>query len=269
MALSAALVLRRLRARVSLQKPRDELTTLELLPDRHQALMRVYRARESAGGRESGATTADLELLRREFRFVRDEAEDAARGACDWRVRMSVRYYRRLFREYALADLSRFREGKVGLRWRTEAEVVAGKGQFSCGNKRCQNAQGLRSYELLFAYREQGERRRCLVKLRACQPCARKLFFKKLQEKEEREQRSRRKKRRREGDAKSGRDGKRRRQADGSESDASSGSEAEEDIHARCAAINEQEMRAIGDAARPAGDEEGSRDDELLARLIP
>jgi protein FRA10AC1 len=32
-----------------------------------------------------------------------------------------------LFKEYALADMSRYKEGKIGLRWRTEREVIAGK----------------------------------------------------------------------------------------------------------------------------------------------
>ncbi|CAM9306421.1 unnamed protein product, partial [Phaeothamnion confervicola] len=40
---------------------------------------------------------------------------------------MALKYYRRLYKEYALADLSRYTEGKVGLRWRTESEVIAGK----------------------------------------------------------------------------------------------------------------------------------------------
>lgn len=41
----------------------------------------------------------------------------------------------KLFREYAVADLSRYKEGKVGLRWRTQQEVVNGAGQFECGAK--------------------------------------------------------------------------------------------------------------------------------------
>jgi protein FRA10AC1 len=32
-----------------------------------------------------------------------------------------------LFKEYVLADMSRYEEGKVGLRWRTEKEVIEGK----------------------------------------------------------------------------------------------------------------------------------------------
>ena len=38
-------------------------------------------------------------------------------------------------------------EGRVGLRWRTEPEVVAGKGQFVCGAKGCNERRGLASFE--------------------------------------------------------------------------------------------------------------------------
>ena len=47
-----------------------------------------------------------------------------------------------------MADLSRYKEQKVGMRWRVEKEVVVGKGQFSCGNKRCDSKSGLASYEV-------------------------------------------------------------------------------------------------------------------------
>ena len=39
-------------------------------------------------------------------------------------------------------------ESKVGLRWRTEQEVVVGKGQFACGAKGCDERQALASYEV-------------------------------------------------------------------------------------------------------------------------
>ncbi|CAI5723050.1 unnamed protein product [Hyaloperonospora brassicae] len=124
----------------------------------------------------------DLNVLKSKFQFIRDDDADAEQGETDWQIRMSVRYYQQLFREYALADLSRYAEGKIGLRWRTEAEVVAGKGQFICGNKRCDERTQLHSYELLFAYVEHGKRKRCFVKVRVCSTCAAKLFHKKLNE---------------------------------------------------------------------------------------
>lgn len=54
----------------------------------------------------------------------------------------------------------------MALRWRIEKEVVVGKGQFECGNKKCQSNEDLRSWEVNFAYEEQGEKKNALVKLR-------------------------------------------------------------------------------------------------------
>ena len=67
--------------------------------------------------------------------------------------------------------------GAFGLRWRTEREVFDGRGQFTCGNKACTAADGLQSFELLFAYDEHGERKQALVKVRACPKCADKLSY--------------------------------------------------------------------------------------------
>lgn len=46
----------------------------------------------------------------------------------------------------------RYKQGKVGMRWRTKAEVLCGKGQFSCGAKGCEETRGLASFEVNFAY---------------------------------------------------------------------------------------------------------------------
>ena len=40
-----------------------------------------------------------------------------------------------------------------------------GKGQFICGNKKCNEDEGLRSWEVNFAYMEHGEKKNALVKL--------------------------------------------------------------------------------------------------------
>ena len=81
-----------------------------------------------------------------------------------------------LHKEYALADLSRWRERKVGLRWRTEAEVLSGKGQFQCAALSCDGVLALHSYELPFRYLEKGLQKEALVKVRVCGNCAPKLF---------------------------------------------------------------------------------------------
>jgi len=83
--------------------------------------------------------------------------------------------------QYALVDLSRYKEGKLGLRWRTQGEVIAAKGQFECGNitkgKPCAATSSLHSYELNFAYVEQGQQKQELVKVRVCSHCAAKLNY--------------------------------------------------------------------------------------------
>ena len=42
---------------------------------------------------------------------------------------------------------------------------MIGKGQFTCGHKKCEQAEGLRTWEANFAYKEQGEKKNALVKL--------------------------------------------------------------------------------------------------------
>mmetsp|Transcript_1374 Transcript_1374/g.2220 ORF Transcript_1374/g.2220 Transcript_1374/m.2220 type:complete len:320 (+) Transcript_1374:610-1569(+) len=148
-----------------------------------------------------------------------------------WQERMARTYEQQLYREYVLADLTRVhlhRSGPVGLRWRTKAEVLQGKGELSCGNKHCpsynkkhvpppnlnrppptaggnnvkdeqmatQNeedrlrssyeyGQELHSYEVLFAYQDDGDdvqrrkkkKKNELAKLRLCIRCAPLLFY--------------------------------------------------------------------------------------------
>ncbi|KAG7378063.1 hypothetical protein PHYPSEUDO_010598 [Phytophthora pseudosyringae] len=269
----------------------------------HQELMRLYSAStrrgNSVGSDRSSITPRtdlqlsqndDLAVLKQKFQFIRDDEADAEQGETDWQVRMSVRYYRQLFREYALADLSRHEEGKIGLRWRTEMEVVAGKGQFSCGNKRCDERAGLHSYELLFSYVEHGERKRCLVKVRACAVCAEKLFYKKLMEvkrkkahKQEKRERKRRRLGRSGGKQKAkrcrrstscsdegGRSGSNEdvRETEGTNDDFDAGSG--EGIHELCAKINAEQKAAYpaatsrGNARVKAPNERSGAFDELL-----
>ncbi|KAJ8983919.1 hypothetical protein NQ317_006723 [Molorchus minor] len=81
------------------------------------------------------------------------------------------------FKEYCIGDLSLYKENKIALRWRTEKEVVAGKGQFTCGNKRCGKNEELRTWEVNFAYVEHDEKKNALVKIRLCPDCSQKLNY--------------------------------------------------------------------------------------------
>lgn len=63
-----------------------------------------------------------------------------AKYGSTWQERMVKHYHSHLYKEYVLADLSHvYSKGKVGLRWRTEGEVVNGRGFSSCGNLMCES----------------------------------------------------------------------------------------------------------------------------------
>jgi protein FRA10AC1 len=79
--------------------------------------------------------------------------------------RLAKKYYDKLFKEYCICDLSCWQEKKIAMRWRIDKEVVSGKGQFICGEKRCEEKEHLRSWEVLFGYVEHGKKRDALVKL--------------------------------------------------------------------------------------------------------
>ena len=205
-----------------------------------------------------------MDAVRQEHRFLWDEdpppppdvaqqqqwggEEDPRRAAMSWEKRLAKKYYERLFREYALADMSRYREGAVGMRWRTESEVFRGKGQFTCGNKACDAESELTSFEVHFGYEEHGERRQALVKLRVCPRCERKLHYR--QHKAERRQRRRERRRERreeqEGRHERGRKRKRKRDKDAMRRSSSESRSSSSDVDSAAAATG----RAGGDAQR-------------------
>jgi protein FRA10AC1 len=99
---------------------------------------------------------------------------------------MSRKYYDKLYKEFACIDLTRYKEGKFGLRWRTESEVIQGKGQNGCASTKCKNMDEdeLTTYELPFVYTEHNETKTELVKVKLCLDCSKKLVYKKTKEKE-------------------------------------------------------------------------------------
>ncbi|BDA50345.1 Protein FRA10AC1 homolog [Coccomyxa sp. Obi] len=152
--------------------------------DRHKRLMAEYV--NFYGGRmpapaEQPTVKTDYDVLREQYRFIRSEEEDAA-AEDRWALRLAKRYYSKLYREYAIVDLSRYQEDKVGMRWRSEKEVIAGKGQFSCGARGCSETRGLATFEVPFGYQEAGEKKQALVKVRVCPEHAQQLNFRKNRE---------------------------------------------------------------------------------------
>lgn len=124
--------------------------------------------------RDRSNDKTDCDVLREQHRFVWTDGDEAESS---WEKRLAKKYYDKLFKEYCITDLSRYKENKVALRWRIEKEVLSGKGQFICGNKKCDVTSDLQSWEVNFAYVEHGEKKNTLVKLRLCPECSHKLNY--------------------------------------------------------------------------------------------
>ncbi|CAE8663675.1 unnamed protein product [Polarella glacialis] len=139
--------------------------------DRHVALLNLVKKAQVPPTLKS-----DLDILRESHRFLREETDEDG----SWEAKLARRYYDRLFKEYVISDLSGYRKGNVGFRWRTEAEVIRGKGQFICGHRSCESKAALSSYEVDFKYVEASVNRRALVKVRLCEECAYKLHYRRL-----------------------------------------------------------------------------------------
>ncbi len=51
--------------------------------------------------------------------------------------------------------ISLFKNKRIGMRWRTKEEVLAGKGETICGNKTCSEYKNTSTYEVNFKYIEE------------------------------------------------------------------------------------------------------------------
>jgi protein FRA10AC1 len=126
---------------------------------------------------ENVVSEADRAILKSEYTFVQESSEEKSSSTAtssSWKERMVQRYHSGLYKEYALADLSRMPQ--IGLRWRVKQEVLDGRGELSCGNLHCPDRSArcdrLVTMEVPFAYKEKGVAKKELVKLRLCPICA-------------------------------------------------------------------------------------------------
>jgi len=94
------------------------------------------------------------------------------------------------------------------MRWRQEKEVVTGKGQFVCGNKKCSERKKLKTWEVNFGYIEHNEKKNALVKCRLCFECSYMLNYhhKKKQLKKKKKKKGKKKKKRSRSSSSSSRD---------------------------------------------------------------
>lgn len=178
------------------RRQRGSLSALNAY-DRHKQLVNTYQlyypGATTNNQRDSRNDKRDIDVIKEHHRFLWDDspAEES------WEIQLAKRYYDKLFKEYVIIDLSRFKENKFGMRWRVENEVVTGKGQFMCGARKCDTRDKLRTWEVNFGYVEFGEKKNALVKCRLCFECSYKLnYHHKRKELTKKKKKSKRKKKR-------------------------------------------------------------------------
>nr|CAG8434013.1 9065_t:CDS:2 [Entrophospora candida] len=123
----------------------------------------------------------EFDILKENHKFIRDDEEENEEKL-SWEQRIAKKYYDKLFKEYCIVELKYYKEGKIALRWRIEKEVISGKGQFICASTKCSDTNDLKSWEVNFAYMEDGEKKNALVKIRLCPKCSDKLNYRKKHE---------------------------------------------------------------------------------------
>nr|CAG4642894.1 EOG090X0H59 [Evadne anonyx] len=145
--------------------------------DRHKLLINEYFLSFPGATkllqRDQSRDKKDFDVIKENHQFLWEE-EDAVDT---WGKQLAKKYHDKLFKEYCICDLRKYKENKVGIRWRIEKEVVTGKGQFSCGEQKCETARKLRTWEVNFGYIEHGQKKNSLVKIRLCDDCSCKLNY--------------------------------------------------------------------------------------------
>ncbi|CRG93379.1 conserved protein, unknown function [Plasmodium gallinaceum] len=172
----------------------DELNAFE----RHKLMMSLRLLEKEKNKSDNEQYLNDYDILKKKYNFIHDSTEKNS---------LLQNYYNSICNKYVICDLTKYKESKIGLRWRTEEEIISGKGHIICSSKKCNNTD-LKTYEFLFEYIEGGEKKETKVNVRACMDCAYKLHYRKIKEylkKKEKKKmkRKRRKKRYKKGDSSS------------------------------------------------------------------
>lgn len=205
--------------------------------DRHKKLVNEYflffpGSTDQVMQRDCSRDRTDMDVIKDNHKFLWDDQED--QQDLTWEQKLAKKYYNKLFKEYCICDLSRYKDNKVAMRWRTEAELRLGKGQFTCGSRKCEERDKLRTWEVNFAYSEEGLKKNALVKVRLCPDCSYKLnYFHKKKEVTRAKKRDKRKKKKRKKDRKR------------KHSDSSSSSESESDDGEKKRKAKEEEEKVL------------------------
>ena len=66
----------------------------------------------------SSKDRTDIDVIRENHQFLWEDDESSS-----WGKRLAKKYWDKLYKEYTICDLSRYKEKKVAFRWRIEKEV--------------------------------------------------------------------------------------------------------------------------------------------------
>ncbi|VDN27736.1 unnamed protein product [Cylicostephanus goldi] len=106
---------------------------------RHKELINLYYLSHPGATnilqRDTSRDRTDYDVLKDNHKFLWTDADEAAVAT-----------------KYCIVDLTYFKKNKIAMRWRTEAEVRSGKGQFICGAKKCPSQEALASWEVCAAF---------------------------------------------------------------------------------------------------------------------
>ncbi|EFO18958.1 acid phosphatase [Loa loa] len=133
------------------ERRKQRLMTLDVYTRHKELINQYYLCYPGATAklqRDTSKDRTDYDVLKDNHRFLWNDDELMKAAEKSWEARLAKRYYDKLFKEYCIADLSQYRKNRIAMRWRTEREVRSGKGQFECGNKRCNERNDLTSWEL-------------------------------------------------------------------------------------------------------------------------
>ncbi|KAE9414916.1 hypothetical protein Angca_002793, partial [Angiostrongylus cantonensis] len=146
---------------------------------RHKELINLYYLSYPGATnimkRDTSKDKTDYDVLKDNHKFLWSDSDEASLPT-SWEARMAKKYYDKLFK-YCIIDLTYFKKNKIAMRWRTEAEVRSGKGQFICASKKCSVNTDLSSWEVNFCYSENDEKKNALVKVRLCRQCSEMLNY--------------------------------------------------------------------------------------------
>ena len=148
--------------------------------EQHRKLERDYYLKGRGRGRGSSSSKpadsesnkclkTDLDVAKETYRFIRSDEDDEKLG--HYERKLARKYYDKLYRSIVLVKFDE-RTGKVGMRWRSEKEVLAGKGDVTCGDTSCKKSGDLQTFEVNFGYVENREKKNALVKVKLCRACA-------------------------------------------------------------------------------------------------